>query len=160
MSAVPQLESLLAKLSEQMHMQLVHKETLCVDVPLVEAEEANFAMRLVPQLSEDLHVHRGSSADRVYLLNFKNFLPADIPRPESCDMLTHCARPELLSLLQARRVARREEERAGTSNGYGYGGELEGVGEKAGNLVSASAVQFLSKNAHVNVDAGKRGLIS
>ena len=102
-AALPDYDSLLQQLSDQMYIQLQAREAWVALTSLNEAaadETFELERGSVSLLSEALQAHKGVESDRIYLLNFQHLLPPDLPRVDSFDLLTNTVRPEFLNHLK------------------------------------------------------------
>jgi hypothetical protein len=86
--------STIPALAKAMNLALSHKEQLTSTDTLNRRNPSTATKVSCETLSKDLQIHQCGEDERLYLFNFNNFLPPDLPRPDSNDINTRHLRPE------------------------------------------------------------------
>ena len=86
--------SIIPALAKVMNLSLSHNEMLTATETLRRRNPSAATKVTCDTLSKDLQIHECGDDDRLYLFNFNNFLPPDLPRPDSNDINTRHLRPE------------------------------------------------------------------
>lgn len=93
--ANPTVHSLVPMIAKQLNLSLTRKKQFICPTTLYDYEPQDLIQRPSEVLSKDLQFHI-LEHNRVYLINFLNFLPPDLPREMSTDILTKTLRPEYI----------------------------------------------------------------
>jgi hypothetical protein len=97
--ANPTVHTLIPMISKQLNLSLTRKKQFICPTVLNDYEPMDLVQRPSEVLSKDLQFHVTSTAEhnRVYLMNFMNFLPPDLPKEFTADLMTKTLRPEYIS---------------------------------------------------------------
>lgn len=93
--ANPTVHTLIPMISKQLNLSLTRKQQFICPTILEDYDPVDLVQRPSEVLSKDLQFHIIDHS-RVYLMNFINFLPPDLPKEFTTDILTKTLRPEYI----------------------------------------------------------------
>lgn len=93
--ANPTVHTLIPMISKQLNLSLTRKQQFICPTILDDYDPVDLVQRPSEVLSKDLQFHIIEHS-RVYLMNFINFLPPDLPKELTTDILTKTLRPEYI----------------------------------------------------------------
>jgi hypothetical protein len=93
--ANPTVHTLIPMISKQLNLSLTRKKQFICPTLLDDYDPIDLVQRPSEVLSQDLQFHI-LEHNRVYLMNFLNFLPPDLPKEMTVDILMKTLRPEYI----------------------------------------------------------------